>query len=181
MSNYPRWKYHASKPAVIVEDAEAEKNLGSGWHNAPVKGNTDVDPSQGIQGEGQEVSTLTGDDVFDQFLADNGLDKVSNTVKAQIRIGYDHVPTSTGTIPAIEYGHPVGPQDSVTMVDSETARKALLKQAKEMGVEVHHASSSKTIQAAIDAFVATKSATPAAATALPKDTDVTDSKDTTKE
>lgn len=172
-SNYPKWRYHASKPAVIVNDENEDKDLGRGWHDEPVKGNTEVDPSVSQLAVEDQPATLTGDEVFDTFLADNGMDKVPAKYQAMIRTAYDHQVTSTGTIPAIEYGHPVGPQDEVVMVDSEAARAALLKQAKDLGVKVHHMSSSKTIQAAIDAHTAVKSSTPAAATALPKDTDVT--------
>jgi hypothetical protein len=32
---FPRWKYHRSKPACIVEDAEQESALGEGWSDAP--------------------------------------------------------------------------------------------------------------------------------------------------
>ena len=32
---YPRWKYHRTKPAVIVEDPEAEAELGEGWVDTP--------------------------------------------------------------------------------------------------------------------------------------------------
>jgi len=32
---YPRWKYHRSKPAVIVESAQEEIALGSGWADSP--------------------------------------------------------------------------------------------------------------------------------------------------
>lgn len=173
MSNsYPKWRYHASKPAVIVANQDEEKDLGRGWHDEPVKGNTEIDPSVSGFDVDEQPATLTGDDVFDTFLADNGMDKVPSKYQAMIRTAYDHVVVSTGTIPAIEYGHPVGPQDEVVMVDSEVAREALLKQAKELGVNVHHKSSSKTIQAAIDAHTAVKSSTPAAAQALPKDVDV---------
>lgn len=35
MSNYPKWKYHAEKPAVIVQSEEAEKALGAGWVESP--------------------------------------------------------------------------------------------------------------------------------------------------
>lgn len=173
INQYPAWRYHKTQPAVIVASAEEAKDLGSGWHDKPVKnGTTEVDASVSGFDVDDQPATVTGDDVFDEFLAANGMDKVSAKVQAMIRTAYDHVPTGTGTIPAVEYGHSVGPQDEVVMVDSEVARKALLEQAKDLGVKVHHASSSKTIQAAIDAFNAVKSSTPAASTAIPKDTDI---------
>jgi len=35
--NHPKWKYHATLPAVIVDDAEAEQDLGLGWHDTPAE------------------------------------------------------------------------------------------------------------------------------------------------
>ena len=32
---YPKWKYHRTKPAVIVADPEAEAELGEGWADRP--------------------------------------------------------------------------------------------------------------------------------------------------
>lgn len=40
--NYPKWKYHASKPALIVENELAEENLGLGWHDTPADAAADV-------------------------------------------------------------------------------------------------------------------------------------------
>ena len=32
---YPKWKYHKTKPAVIVQDPDEEKKLGPGWQDLP--------------------------------------------------------------------------------------------------------------------------------------------------
>ena len=32
---YPKWKFHISKPALIVNDAAAEAALGEGWYDHP--------------------------------------------------------------------------------------------------------------------------------------------------
>jgi len=32
---YPKWKYHRTEPAVIVEDPLAEAELGEGWGDRP--------------------------------------------------------------------------------------------------------------------------------------------------
>lgn len=32
---FPKWKYHQDKPAVVVPHAEAEEALGEGWVNTP--------------------------------------------------------------------------------------------------------------------------------------------------
>lgn len=36
MQTYPKWKYHDSGDAVIVDDADAEAALGEGWHDLPL-------------------------------------------------------------------------------------------------------------------------------------------------
>lgn len=33
---FPKWKYHESGDAVVVDDADAETALGDGWHDLPV-------------------------------------------------------------------------------------------------------------------------------------------------
>ena len=37
MSGFPRWKYHAEKPAIIVKSEEEEKSLGHEWVNSPAE------------------------------------------------------------------------------------------------------------------------------------------------
>ena len=32
---YPRWKYKAATPSVVVVDADVETALGAGWENTP--------------------------------------------------------------------------------------------------------------------------------------------------
>jgi hypothetical protein len=32
---FPKWKYHPTLPARIVQNAEEEKALGKGWYNTP--------------------------------------------------------------------------------------------------------------------------------------------------
>lgn len=39
MQEYPRWKYHQTEPAVIVQDADEDKALGKAWHNDPALAN----------------------------------------------------------------------------------------------------------------------------------------------
>jgi len=36
MSGYPKWLYHASQAAQIVESAADHEALGPAWHEAPV-------------------------------------------------------------------------------------------------------------------------------------------------
>lgn len=43
--NYPKWKYHASKPALIVDDELSEENLGLDWHDTPAEAAANVQAS----------------------------------------------------------------------------------------------------------------------------------------
>lgn len=42
MKAYPKWLYHPSKPATVVDDEAAHKALGAGWVESPA----DVRPEQ---------------------------------------------------------------------------------------------------------------------------------------
>ena len=35
--NFPKWKYHADKAAVVVDDERAEQDLGFGWFDTPAE------------------------------------------------------------------------------------------------------------------------------------------------
>lgn len=35
VSEYPRWRYHASKPAQLVQNPQEDKALGEGWADSP--------------------------------------------------------------------------------------------------------------------------------------------------
>jgi hypothetical protein len=35
VDEFPKWKYHATKPALIVPDKAAEEALGEDWYDHP--------------------------------------------------------------------------------------------------------------------------------------------------
>lgn len=37
MSEFPKWRYHATKQALIVDDKDAEEALGLGWFDTPAE------------------------------------------------------------------------------------------------------------------------------------------------
>jgi hypothetical protein len=37
MTEFPKWKYHASEKALIVDDQAAEEALGLGWFDTPAE------------------------------------------------------------------------------------------------------------------------------------------------
>lgn len=41
---YPKWLYHATKPATLVENEKEEKALGGGWYDNPAKAKPPVQP-----------------------------------------------------------------------------------------------------------------------------------------
>lgn len=43
MNTHPKWKYHASLPAVMVDDERAEEDLGLGWFDTPAEALEAVD------------------------------------------------------------------------------------------------------------------------------------------
>ena len=45
---FPKWKYHADKPACIVQTPEAEAKLGAGWVDSPadIKKQVEKDPEE---------------------------------------------------------------------------------------------------------------------------------------
>ena len=87
MSEYPKWKYHATEQALVVDDIDAEEALGHGWFDTPA-----------------EAQASVGDD------------------------------------------------DEDAKADAEAKRKALLAEAKALGIDIYHTSGIEKIQAAIDAY-----------------------------
>lgn len=41
---FPKWKYHAEHAACVVEDADAEKDLGKGWFDTPAEAGDGEEP-----------------------------------------------------------------------------------------------------------------------------------------
>jgi hypothetical protein len=79
---FPTWRYHASKPAVIVHTTEAEAALGSGWFDCPTKAAQDAEAAAKAEADKPPV-TLDGISVAkaERFLAAANL--------AQIAVWYD--------------------------------------------------------------------------------------------
>ena len=50
MSSYPKWLYHPTKEAVVVQDEAAHKALGAGWVESPA----DVKPEVHKKAEAAE-------------------------------------------------------------------------------------------------------------------------------
>lgn len=68
---YPRWIYHATEPAQVVDTPEAHAAAGDGWHTAPVPqaepggivgpaGSTPQLEHGGIVGELEKVAKKVG-------------------------------------------------------------------------------------------------------------------------
>ena len=95
MSQYPKWKYHATEQALIVDDLDAEEALGEGWFDTPA--------------EADESALDDSDDSGDD-------------------------------------------SDDAAKTDAEAKRKALLAEAKALGIDIYHTSGIEKIQAAIDAY-----------------------------
>lgn len=46
MSEFPKWRYHATKQALIVDDREAEEALGFGWFDTPAEAQEAAEPEE---------------------------------------------------------------------------------------------------------------------------------------
>lgn len=50
MQTHPKWKYHASLSAVMVDDEAAEEALGEGWFDTPAEAE-EAAPEDGDSGD----------------------------------------------------------------------------------------------------------------------------------
>lgn len=88
--NYPKWKYHASKPALIVEDELAEESLGMGWHDTPADAAADVQATDD-ELEAQRRALLDrASELGLQIHHRSGIDKIQSAID-------EHAATQTGT------------------------------------------------------------------------------------
>lgn len=44
MASYPKWLYHPTKEAVVVQDEAAHKAMGPGWFESPADLPTETPP-----------------------------------------------------------------------------------------------------------------------------------------
>lgn len=44
MLEFPKWRYHATKSALIVDDKAAEEALGLGWYDTPAEAAANAEP-----------------------------------------------------------------------------------------------------------------------------------------
>lgn len=51
ISDYPKWKYHAEYPAMIVSSAEDEDGLGDGWFDTPWEPKGEDQDGNKVEGE----------------------------------------------------------------------------------------------------------------------------------
>lgn len=181
---YPRWVHHADHPSRIVESEDELNELGAGWQTEPVQ----ADQGQGRSAE-EAFQVFLENNGFDEDTEETK-NKLFLAFKSGAPAGYysdeaDDLPVDrTGDLsgqgfnpgladpdlkdgydarPVVEYGHLVGPQDEVHMVDSEEAIATLQDQAKSLGLKFDKRWGSKRLQAAIDEYNAAKSSTPPAA------------------
>lgn len=58
MSEFPKWLYHAHKPAVVVDDADAEEDLGEGWFDTPAEAKESVQDDDEDESEAHRKELL---------------------------------------------------------------------------------------------------------------------------
>lgn len=42
MTEFPKWKYHATEKSLVVDDQDAEESLGEGWFDTPAEAQASV-------------------------------------------------------------------------------------------------------------------------------------------
>jgi hypothetical protein len=61
---FPKWKYHPSKEAVIVGNKDAEEALGEGWFNSPADFGVETCPS--ASGPDPYIASKKIEEIIDQ-------------------------------------------------------------------------------------------------------------------
>lgn len=55
MNTHPKWKYHATLPALMVDNEAAEEALGLGWFDTPAEAADAVEPDDDDAAEQAEI------------------------------------------------------------------------------------------------------------------------------
>lgn len=58
MSSYPKWVYHRSEPARVVENAIEHLALGDGWVESPADVDTAPTPEPDTPARGKKKTTV---------------------------------------------------------------------------------------------------------------------------
>lgn len=134
-NEYPKWKYAAGKPGVIVNDRDEEEGLGLGWHDEP-------QAALDEPGDADNVGP-TGDEVFDAWAEENGAALLPDSTKAIVMAAFYR---DQGVVES-------GAQEKAAD-EAEAERQALLQEAKDLGLGIHHMTGTAKIKAAIEAYKA---------------------------
>lgn len=145
--NFPKWKYHPSLAALIVESQREEDDLGGEWADTPFA-------SQAAPGQAGEASTGTGTmphedhrELFGKWLDYEGLNDEAPGVLNLLFNAF----TARGRQGDAELFAEVPSTD-----DADMARQKLLADAKDLGLNLHPRTGAEKIQAAIDAKLASE-------------------------
>lgn len=56
MHTYPKWKYHATEQAVVVDDESAEQALGESWFDTPAEAKEAAEQFAKLPADGDEIT-----------------------------------------------------------------------------------------------------------------------------
>lgn len=56
MYTHPKWKYHATEQAVVVDDDDSEQALGDGWFDTPAEAKEAAEQSTKLPADGDEIT-----------------------------------------------------------------------------------------------------------------------------
>lgn len=56
MQTHPKWKFHATEQAVMVDDERAEEALGEGWFDTPAEAADHASTNAGGEGDDDKIT-----------------------------------------------------------------------------------------------------------------------------
>lgn len=59
MHAYPKWKYHATEAAVVVDDKKSDEELGDDWFDTPAEAMESADRQAAAQGAEGDDTKIT--------------------------------------------------------------------------------------------------------------------------
>lgn len=123
MTQFPKWKYHATEEGQIVESADAEQGLPAGWFDTPAEALAAAQAAADIEAERLRLELL---------------EKAKENPPPE--------KTTTPTQPELT------PEEKAqAAADAEEYRKELLAKAKALGLNPHHLTGAEKLLAQIEA------------------------------
>lgn len=101
--NYPKWLFHATKPAVVVDDEAGEQDLGLGWFSTPAEAADSIDSDTALEAQRQALLDKAAE-LGIQLHHRTGIDKAQAAIDDHLAIQAAQAApeTPTNAAPAVE-------------------------------------------------------------------------------